>query len=102
MGARTRQGPNESLYALGLLFSDSVDRDLVREANNIVVKRSDELYVFGTISNGVLAEILLAQEENKPIQYFKLEKPHKIVPTTLAELEFEADVEEFQDQVLVV
>jgi len=36
---------------------DSVDRDIIRQANNIGVMRSDELWVFGPISDGVLVEI---------------------------------------------
>lgn len=59
---------------------DSVERDSVSDANNSVVLRSDVIWVFGPISNGVLAEIMLAQKANKPISYFKIEKPHKIVP----------------------
>src|ERR1700722_1523275 len=44
---------------------DSVERDLVRDANNSVVLRADQIWVFGPISNGVLAEILLARKANK-------------------------------------
>ena len=40
---------------------DSIDRDVVRRANNSLVLRADEIWVFGDISNGVLSEILIAQ-----------------------------------------
>lgn len=39
---------------------DSIDRDAVRRANNSIVLRADEIWVFGPISNGVLSEILIA------------------------------------------
>jgi len=44
---------------------DAVDRDLVREGNNNLVKRCDEIWVFGAVSNGVLAEIQIAHEQGK-------------------------------------
>lgn len=75
---------------------DSVDRDLVRDANNSVVLRADEIWVFGPISNGVLAEIMLAQKANKPICYFKIEKPHKILPVAYEEIEVEEDIQQFK------
>src|SRR5438067_2240001 len=45
---------------------DTVDRDLVREGDNSLVMRSDETWVFGDVSNGVLAEIQLAKQHDKP------------------------------------
>ena len=58
---------------------DAVDRDLVREGNNNLVKRCDEIWVFGAISNGVLAEIQIANKQKKTVRYFAIEKPHEIV-----------------------
>jgi hypothetical protein len=75
---------------------DSIDRNLIRDANNSVVLRADHIWIFGPISNGVLAEILLAQKEKKPISYFKIEKPHKIVPIPEEEIEMESEVEQFK------
>jgi hypothetical protein len=78
---------------------DSVERDLIRDANNSVVLRSDEIWVFGPISNGVLAEIVLARKSNRPILYFKIEKPHKITPISPEEIEMESEVEQFKSLV---
>ena len=75
---------------------DSVDRDDVRDANNSVVLRSDEIWVFGPISNGVLSEILLAKKANKPIRYFRIEPPHTIVPLVNEELEMEEEIEQYR------
>lgn len=77
---------------------DSVDRDLIREGNNTLVKKSDELWVFGPVSNGVFAEIKIAKEMNKPIKYFGIEKPHKIVSISKKEVEMEEDVKDFKSE----
>ena len=71
---------------------DSVDCDSIREANNSLVKRADELWVFGPISNGVFAEITLAERYQKPIVYFKIEKPHEIVHVSQNVMEWEDDI----------
>lgn len=77
---------------------DSVDRDLIREGNNNLVMRSDELWVFGPVSNGVLAEIKIAKEINKPIKYFKIEKPYKIICISKEEVEMEDEVKGFKSE----
>ena len=71
---------------------DAVDRDIVREGNNNLVKRCDELWVFGAVSNGVLVEIQIANEQGKPVRYFAIEKPHKIVESTKNNVELEDEV----------
>lgn len=77
---------------------DSVDRNLVREWNNNIVKRSDEIRIFWPVSNWVLAEIVISKEQNKVIKYFKIEKPHRIVQITLNEVEMEDEVEELKSK----
>lgn len=68
---------------------DTIDRDKIRESNNTLVKRVDELWVFGKISDGVMAEIKLAKETNKPIRYFQViaSKDIKEISEKEAELE---------------
>ena len=75
---------------------DSIERDLIREGNNNLVKRADELWVFGSVSDGVLAEIKIAKEMEKSILYFKIEKSKEIIPIANEEVEMEEDVEEFR------
>jgi hypothetical protein len=75
---------------------DTVDRDLVRSANNSLVRKADELWVFGPISNGVLAEIHLAKDLSKPTHYFKIDKPHYISPISIKEVEMEEDVQSYR------
>ena len=77
---------------------DSVDRNLVREGNNNIVKKSGELWVFGNVSNGVLAEIQIAKKMGKLVKYFKIEKPHKIVQIEKGDVEMEEDVKKFKSE----
>jgi hypothetical protein len=51
---------------------DTIDRDVIRASNNTLVEKSDEVWVFGEISNGVMAEIRLAEKRNKPVRYFEV------------------------------
>ena len=80
---------------------DSVNRDTVRGANNSIVSKADELWVFGNVSNGVLAEIMLAQKHGVPVTYFAIEKPHAIVPTTPEQVQMEDDVKEHHHLLLI-
>ena len=75
---------------------DAVDRDLVRESNNNLVKRCDEIWVFGAVSNGVLAEIQIAKQQSKKVRYFAIERPHKIVEIDKNNVELEDDIKELR------
>jgi hypothetical protein len=77
---------------------DTVDRDLVRTANNSLVKRIDEIWVFGQVRNGVLAEIKLAKQRNKPIRYFEIIKSRDIVEITKDNVVFEDDLEKYRSE----
>ncbi len=77
---------------------DTVDRDKIREADNICVKRSDEVWVFGPISDGVLAELKIAKDMGKPIKYFKIVESKEIVPVSKEEVEMEDDVINFRNE----
>jgi hypothetical protein len=47
-----------------------VDKFHIRIANNTMIKKCDELWVFGEISDGVLIEIYLAKKYKKLVRYF--------------------------------
>ena len=47
-----------------------VDKDHIRVANNTMIARCDELWVFGEVSDGVLAEIYMAGRQNRVVRYF--------------------------------
>ncbi len=61
------------MYSYFLL--DTVERARLIAANNELIRRSDELWVFGEISDGVAAEIKLAEELSMPIKYFSFAYP---------------------------
>ncbi len=65
-------------------MGDNIARDLVRNANNTLVERADELWQFGEISNGCFYEIKLALTNNKPVRFFKLGKTKE----NIIEIEF--------------
>ncbi len=55
-------------YFLG----DTVHRDTVYRANNNIVRLCDEVWTFGEISDGVLAEVKLKKEQEQPVRYYKI------------------------------
>lgn len=68
---------------------DTINRDKIRESNNTLVKRSDELWVFGQISDGVLAEIKIAKKLKKPIRYFSVLDSKRIKEISEKDVELE-------------
>jgi len=72
---------------------DTIERDKIREANNTLVERVDELWVFGKVSNGVLAEIKLAKEKDKSIRYFTVINSKEIKEISKDEVKFEKGLE---------
>ncbi len=77
-------------YFLG----DRVDRDVVRAANNSVIDRVDEVWVFGVeISNGVYLEILRARGLKKTVRFFSIGSTlEEIVEVTVKDLTFEQEL----------
>ncbi len=51
-------------------LSGLVHKDLIRIANNTMIGRSDETWVFGEVSDGVLVEIYIARSRSKKVRYF--------------------------------
>lgn len=47
-----------------------VPKDMIRVANNTLITKCDELWVFGEVSDGVMVEIYLAKKHNKIVRYF--------------------------------
>jgi hypothetical protein len=47
-----------------------VNKKHIRIANNTMIKKADELWVFGDISDGVLIEIFIARKNNKNVRFF--------------------------------
>jgi hypothetical protein len=65
--------PLNPFRAFGYFLGDRVDRTAVREGNNNLIQRSDELWVFGeTLANGVLFEVLYARQLEKPVRFYTI------------------------------
>ena len=72
---------------------DAVERDTVRRANNTLVARADELWVFGDIADGVRAEIIQAWQQHKTVRFFALRDDKHIYEVTIDDLVYEDGVE---------
>ena len=68
---------------------DTVSRDKIRMSNNTLVKRADEIWVFGAISNGALFEIKLAKKLKKIVRYFTVVDSLKIKEIQESEAQLE-------------
>ena len=62
--------PTCAFMMFSYFLLDTVQRDHLISANNELIHRSDELWVFGDISDGVKAEINFAKTLGLPIKYF--------------------------------
>lgn len=68
---------------------DAVDRDLIRNANNNLVKKADAIWVFGQISDGVMDEIRIAKDFGKPREYFDIVSSKRIAAIKKEDAKFE-------------
>lgn len=85
----------------GYFLNELVDRKLVRAANNVLLNKTDELWVYGDVSNGVLSEIKRAKQLNKPMRFFDISKlPETIKEVDLSDLPFEKDVREYRQDII--
>src|SRR3989449_11069833 len=59
----------------------TVDKDVVREAMNNLLSRSDEVWVFGRLSLGVKVQVGIAKRLNKSVRYFDIsDLPVAVMP----------------------
>ena len=94
--------PVNPFNTFGYYLYELVERDLVREGNNNLIKRCDELWVFGDVSDGILSEIKLFKKLKRPIRYYDISKlPKKITKVTLKDLPFEEDVVRYRKEFIV-
>jgi hypothetical protein len=92
--------PVNPFNAFGYFLYELVERDLVRNGNNNLMKRCDELWVYGEISDGVLAEVEMFKKLGRPIKFFDISKlPHEIREISKNELIFEDGMEKFADSI---
>ena len=63
--------PSSAFMMYSYFLLDTVGRQALISANNQLVRRSDELWIFGPISTGVQKEIDIAKSLSLPVKYFK-------------------------------
>lgn len=85
--------PLNPFMTFNYFMLDTVDRDVVREANNTLVARADQLWMFGPVSDGALAEIIQAKEQGKIVRYFSVVGSKEIVEHSKDDAEMEPEVE---------
>lgn len=64
--------PTCAFMMFSYFLLETVERHALIEANNDLIRRSDELWVFGDISDGVYKEIILAQKLKLPVRYYTI------------------------------
>lgn len=67
--------PSCAFMMFSYFLLDTVERQALISANNTLIRKSDEVWVFGEISNGVAEEIKLARSLNYPVKYFSVQRP---------------------------
>jgi len=78
---------------------DSVDREVIRDANrSIITKVAEEVWVFGQIADGVLEEIRLAKRLKKPLRYFEIVGSREIKEISRGDVKFEEGLERFASE----
>ena len=60
------------MYSYFLL--DTVEKQRLISANNELIRRCDEVWVFGEISDGVQEEVKLANKLKLTVKYFDIDK----------------------------
>lgn len=84
----------------GYYLYELVDRDLVRNANTNLMKRCDELWVYGDVSDGVLAEIQMFKGLGKPMRFFDISNlPSTVKEISIHELVFEEDIKQYKHEI---
>lgn len=77
-------------------LSDRVERDLIRNGNNEMIKRCDELWVFGNVSDGVLFEIYMCRQMGKPVRFFNIAtRSSEIRELKTEEITFEPEIHSY-------
>lgn len=92
--------PISPFMSFDYYLADTVERDIVRNANNNLVARADELWVFGSISNGVMAEIRQVRDTEKPVRFFAIANDRDISEIKNGELSFEDGMEKFKEELI--
>ncbi len=70
-----RHTPTCAFMMFSYFLLDTVSREDLIKANNELIRRSDQLWVFGEMSDGVAEELKLAESLNLPVRCFVIRLP---------------------------
>jgi hypothetical protein len=73
--------PVNPFLNFGYFLGDNIERDVIRQANDELIGRADELWVFidvNEIADGVSREIELASQLKKDVRFYRVEKSKTI------------------------
>jgi len=91
--------PINPFNVFGYYLYELVERDMVRNGNNNLLLRCDELWVYGDISDGMLSEINTFNKTGKPVRCFDISGlPESVVEVEISKLPFEANVEKYRHE----
>lgn len=92
--------PVNPFNLFGYFLYELVDRDLVRSGNNNLLRRCDELWVYGEISDGVLAEIQMFKDSKKTVRFFDISNlPVEVKEISKNDLVFEDNVKQHKGSI---
>lgn len=89
--------PINPFMSFDYFLVDTVDRDIVRNANNNLVDIADELWVFGSVSDGVIVEIKRALQKGKSVRFFSITDDREISEISKEKLTFEDGMEKYRN-----
>ena len=90
--------PINPFMSFDYFLVDTVDRDIIRNANNNLVALADELWVFGSVSNGVMVEIKSVSQKGKLVRFFAITDDREISEISKEELPFEDGMEQHKNE----
>jgi len=92
--------PVNPFNLFGYFLYELIDRDLVRSGNTNLLRRCDELWVYGEISDGVLAEIQMFKESGKLVRFFDISNlPAEVKEISKNDAVFESNVKQYRDSI---
>ena len=89
--------PINPFMSFDYFLVDTVDRDIVRNANNNLVDIADELWVSGSVSDGVIVEIKRVLQKGKSVRFFSITDDREISEISKEKLTFEDGMEKYRN-----
>jgi hypothetical protein len=81
-------------------FFGLVEKERIISANNSLLGKADELWVFGPVSDGVLAEVLRFLPCRRPVRFLEIRPDGRFQEARLTEVEFETDVAHLKQRLI--